>query len=348
MADLETFGNQNMPKSDSNYICGNIDQYMYSKNNFKKNIDTILNDGNKIMPKLCSKYFCEICDYNTSKKSSITSHYKSMKHIGNQNMPKIFSNTYTCKNCNRQFMNRSGLWKHKKVGNIYVNEDDDKKNNSDVSENMNDIVKFLMKENSELKQMMMESHMQILELIKTGTHNNSNNNNSNNTNNSHNKSFNLQLFLNETCKDALNLNDFISSLNITLDDFERFGTHGYVEGISKIFIKGLKNLEINKRPIHCTDLKREVIYLKEKNVWEKEDEERNRIKKAIKTIAHKNTRLIPEWQKENPTFMDSNSKKNTKYMKILMESMGASTKEEDESNCNKIIKNILKEVTIDK
>jgi hypothetical protein len=142
--------------------------------------------------------------------------------------------------------------------------------------------------------------------------------------------------------------DFVNSLTIQLTDLENIGRLGYTEGISKIFINGLKQLDIFKRPIHCSDLKRETLYVKDENIWEKDSEEKGKIKQAIKSIANKNIKQIPDWQKENPSSQDTSTKKHDEYMKIVGESMGGFNAEEDERNYNKIIKNVAKEVTIDK
>ena len=166
-------------------------------------------------------------------------------------------------------------------------------------------------------------------------------------NNTTNNKFNLNFFLNEQCKDALNITDFINSLQMQLKDLENFGTLGYVQNISKIFIKGLKSLDICKRPIHCSDLKREILYVKDQNAWEK-DKEQSNMTSAIKKIAHKNIKQIPEWENANPTFMDIDDKKNDQYMKMVDQVMGGATTEDDINNYNKIIKNVIKEVVVDK
>jgi hypothetical protein len=174
------------------------------------------------------------------------------------------------------------------------------------------------------------------------------NNSNNTTNNTTNNKFNLNFFLNEQCKDALNIMDFVNSLTLKLTDLENVGKLGYTEGITKIFINGLKQLDVFKRPIHCSDLKREILYIKDDNTWEKENVEKEKIKKAIKTISHNNIKQIPEWQKEYPQSTDITTKKHDQYMKIVGESMGGFTTEENEKYYNKIIKNVAKEVIIEK
>jgi hypothetical protein len=181
----------------------------------------------------------------------------------------------------------------------------------------------------------------MLEVIKNGTNNT-------NITNSHNKTFNLQVFLNETCKDAMNISDFVSSIKLNLDDLEHTGRQGYVQGITNIVLKNLNNVEHHMRPLHCSDLKREVLYIKENNEWTKESEEKPILTKAIKTIANENIKQIKTWRNKYPDCSDVDSKKNNLYLKIVSNSMNGLTKEEGDKNINKIISNVVKEVTIDK
>ena len=183
----------------------------------------------------------------------------------------------------------------------------------------------------------------IVELAK----NSGNNYNNTNNINSNNK-FNLNVFLNEQCKDAMNISDFVSSLVVSVKDLEETAKLGYSEGISKIFLNGLQELDTHYRPLHCSDSKREILYIKDQDKWEKENEGNEKIIKAIKTIAHKNMKMIPEWIKENPDYNDSSSKTNDKYLKLVMNSMSGSTEEEQKKNINKIISNVAKEVVINK
>jgi hypothetical protein len=201
---------------------------------------------------------------------------------------------------------------------------------------------MLIKDNSEFKNMMFEQNKSMMELVKNGTHNTVNLNNNNS------KTFNLQLFLNETCKDAINLSDFVNQIKLSLNDLEETGTLGYAEGISKVFIKNLDDIDYNMRPIHCSDSKRETLYIKDNNEWTKDDDKKSNLTKAIKQVANKNIKNITEWQKLHPDYSDPNSKQNDKYMKIVLNSMSGSTKEESDKNYEKIAKNICKEVVIEK
>jgi hypothetical protein len=212
-----------------------------------------------------------------------------------------------------------------------------------------ELVMLLIKENSELKNMMIEEHkttqQMMLEVIKTGSHNTTNNN-TNNTN-SHNKTFNLQFFLNETCKNAMNIMDFVDSLKLQLNDLERMGEVGFVNGMSNIIIKNLQSMDVTERPVHCTDQKREVMYVKDDGKWDKEEESKPKLRKAIKHIAHKNAKLISEFKAKYPDYRTSASKISTQYNTMVIEAMGGIGCV-DSVNENKIIKRISKEILVDK
>ena len=188
-----------------------------------------------------------------------------------------------------------------------------------------------MKENSEFKQMIIQQNKQMIEMSK----NNSVTNNNNNIN-SHNKSFNLNFFLNETCKDAMNIMDFVDSLKIQLSDLETVGKLGYVEGISKIIVRNLNSLDETKRPVHCTDSKREVMYVKDDNKWEKENENKQKMRKVIKHVTHKNSKLLKEFKTKYPGCEKSDSKYSDKYDKLIIEAMGGKGDNDLEKE-NKII-----------
>jgi hypothetical protein len=303
--------------------------------------------GNEIKPFLSFKYYCSKCHYGTCKKSNYESHLDSLKHsketFGNKNQPLLSQNKHPCEYCNKSYHARSGLWKHKKkcITNIslIITETTNK---DELKQKTEELINFLMKENSEFKQLIIDQNKQMFELAKNSGNNN--NNNSHNTNNS----FNLQFFLNETCKDALNIMDFVSQLQVSIKDLEETGRLGFVEGISKIFINGLNNLDISNRPVHCSDSKREVLYIKDNDQWNKESEDKVVLTNALKHVVSKNMKLIPEWRDQHPKCNDSDSKENDRYLKIVMEAMPGSTKEESTNNYCKIIKNIAKETTIPK
>ena len=266
---------------------------------------------------------------------------------------------FACEHCNKTYTVRNSLWYHRKkcLNNASIGGKDETINlhlgnsvcesNNQIdtnTQNFSELLTKLVSQNNEFMQ-------QIVELQKNSS-NNSSNNSCNNSNNSinvtNNNNFNLNVFLNETCKDAINLTDFVDSLVLGINDLEETSRLGYAKGISKIFINGLNKLDVCKRPLHCSDLKRNTIYIKDDNQWTKENNDKQSLTKAIKQVSHKNIKNIFEWQKMNPSYNDSNSKQNDRYNKIICESMSGSSKEEQMDNYDKIIKNITKEIVIDK
>ena len=293
-------------------------------------------------PKISAKFICEKCDYKCSKQSEYNKHILTNKHkiLHNPTLnptSEISEKIYEC-NCGKIYKHSSTLYTHKKkctstneTENNETDSNDTDNNNNEIKE-LKELMKYLMKENSELKTMMFE-------VIKNGTHNN--------TTNSHNKSFNLQFFLNETCKDAMNIMDFVDSIKIQLSDLENVGKLGYVDGISNIIAKNLNSLDETKRPVHCTDTKREVMYVKDEDKWEKEEDNKPKIRKLIKHVAHKNTKLLKDYKTKYPGCEKSESKFSDKYDKLIVEAFGGKG-DNDDAKEDKIIKNILKEVKIEK
>ena len=303
-------------------------------------------DSNEILPKFCSKFYCEKCDYRTGKKSSYDDHLLSSKHtksmVSNEILPK-FCSEFICQKCNKKYKDNSGLWRHKKKCNIESNKVENEEFELNDSNDSVELIKYLMQENSEFKQMLIEQNKQMIEIAKNaGTYNN----NTINTN-SHNKSFNLNFFLNETCKDAMNIMDFVDSIKIQLSDLENVGKLGYVQGISKIIVNNLNLLDETKRPVHCADSKREVMYIKDENKWEKENEDKAKMRKMIKYVTHKNTKLFKEFKEKYPGCEKSDSKYSDQYDKLIVEAFGGKGNNDVEKE-DKIIRNIAKNVIIDK
>jgi hypothetical protein len=241
-----------------------------------------------------------------------------------------------CTNCNKQFINRSGLWKHKQKCN-FLHED----NKTSPMEITPELIIKVLEQNKELTNIISQQNKTINELSK-------NNNNTIINNNSNNNTFNLQLFLNETCKDAINIEDFIKSIQLSLEDLEFTGRNGYAEGISNIIIKNLTKLEEYERPLHCSDVKREILYIKCNNTWNKETDDKPLLTNAIKTIANENIKQINKWKQQYPDCTNSDSKKNNLYLKIVSNSMCGLNQHETNKNINKIASNISKEVVINK
>jgi hypothetical protein len=288
-------------------------------------------------------YFCKNCDFTCGKKYNYRRHILTHKHkrihfghiLDTQNEQKeqeinISNKNFVC-NCGKHYKYSQGLSKHKKSCKIMEKEDNEEEP-TDKS-----LIMLLLKENSQLKNMVLDVCQKIQPLNNTV--------NSHNVN-SHNKTFNLNVFLNEHCKDAMNLMDFVDSLKLQLSDLESVGKLGFVNGISNIIVKSLNSLDETKRPIHCTDAKREILYVKDEDKWEKEQENK-KIRKAIKQIAHKNSKLIPEFKAKHPDCIKSNSIYSDQLNKLIIEAMGGHGDNDLEKE-DKIIKNIAKEVLIDK
>jgi hypothetical protein len=194
--------------------------------------------------------------------------------------------------------------------------------------------------------MLVKQNTELMDMLKNNSSGQASNN-TNSLNNNNNKTFNLQFFLNETCKDAMNIMDFVESIKLQLSDLEKVGEIGYTQGISNIITTNLKALDVTQRPVHCTDKKRETMYIKDEDKWEKEDENKTKLRKAIKTIANKNIKLLPQFREKNPEYKNSSSKVSDKYDKLVIEAMGGSGDNDVEKE-DKIIHNISKNVTIDK
>jgi hypothetical protein len=264
-------------------------------------------------------------------------------------MEKSQPKKYVCSACNKSYKDNSGLWKHKKNCKQTNKEQDDELliTTSNVHHLSNQITPELilsvLEQNKELTTLVVEQNKTIMELAKNGKGNTISNNNIN----SNNKTFNLHFFLNETCKDAMNISDFVDSLKLQLSDLENVGKVGFVEGISSIILKNLKALDVHKRPVHCADKKREILYIKDEDKWEREDEAKNRMRKVIKNVAYKNEKLLVKYKEEHPGCNFSESKYADQYSKIVIEAMGGAGNNDAEKE-DKIIQKIAKEVVIDK
>ena len=299
------------------------------------------------------KYSCDFCNFITSNKKDYTRHLLTSKHKNETNMKHLKQNNpelpnqiigYICDVCSIFFSSRTTLWRHKRKKGCKPEENINNVQKPDTS-----LIVQLMKQNDEFKNLIIEqnktiieSHSQMIEMCK---HTASSITNS--TVNSHNKTFNLQVFLNEDCKDAMNITDFVDSIKFQLSDLENVGKVGYVEGISNIIIKNLKALDIHKRPVHCTDQKRETIYIKDGGVWSKEEDNKN-VRKLIKKVAFRNSKTLSLFKAKYPDCITSESKYSDTYSKIVIEAMGGGSKCNDYDSENKIIRKIAKAMVIDK
>ena len=283
---------------------------------------------------------CEHCHFKCSKMGDWNRHILRAKHLNNvqkdtkdtkkhQKTSTHSSYEYVC-DCGNIYKHHSGLWRHKKLGICCK-----MVNNSEPPTDKDQLILMLIKQNSDLVKETSEFKIMMMKVLENGTHN---------TNiNSNNKAFNLNLFLNETCKDAMNIMDFVESIKLQVTDLERIGEVGYVEGISDIIVSNLNKLDITQRPIHCTDKKRETMYVKDAGKWEK-DETTNLIRKAIRKVTHNNQRLLPQFKEKYPDFHNSYSSHSDKVTKVVIETMVNNIPDKEE----KIIRNIAKSVVLDK
>jgi hypothetical protein len=294
----------------------------------------------KKLEKNLKKYFCEKCAFSCVQKCDWDKHISRPKHLRKHLETKKLEKNFFCEHCNKEFKTNSGLWKHTKL--CYFNKSHENANKDEVSvyDKKDELIAILLKQNSELIKEHSDVKELILGIIKNGTNNTINNTTHTN---SHNKAFNLNFFLNETCKNAMNITDFVDSIKLQLSDLMAVGELGYVEGISKIIVKNLNNLDENIRPIHCTDKKRETMYVKDEGQWEKEDDNKTKLKKAVKRVANKNIKLLPLFREAYPEYNNSSSRISDTHDKIVIEAMTSDIDKDD-----KIIRNISNVTTISK
>jgi hypothetical protein len=268
-------------------------------------------------------YFCECCKYATDKKSSFNNHLSTKKHANNIFL-KIDVFKYECVHCEKKYKSNAGLWCHEKKCK--------KKSEKLVDKVDKEMIMKLLEQNGDLQKQIIELSSKPTTMIQ-------------NTKNVQNK-FNLQVFLNETCKNAMNMSDFIHSLVISNEDFENMGKLGYVQGISNILIRGLNQLDQTERPCHCTDKKRETLYIKQNNVWSKENA-KEIMKQVILDVSFKNVKKIPFWKAEHPKCEDVKTQQYLDYITILNQVMTGIHPDKD-ADIDKIVRNISSSITLDK
>jgi hypothetical protein len=367
-----------LPKIAHKFYCEHCYYSTSNKFDYSKHINTLKHNttvqkaslainGNSKNVSLVVAYNCDICNFYSKNKTNYDKHLLSEKHKRNVN-GEPNEKKHICSQCNKEYLNYNALWKHKKCC-IPVNTEREPTELQNVFTPSNcisqpsfsptDLFLEVLKESKELQQVLIEQNKElqnklleqqnvvieqnnkIIELAsKQGS----------NTINSHNKTnnFNLQFFLNETCKDAMNIADFVNSLQLTTDDFETTGKLGFIDGISRIFIKELKKLDTEKLPIHCTDFKRETVYIKDNDIWEKENDEKKRVKWAIDKIAKLNYNQIQQWQEKFPECRENNTPANEYFFRLVKVALGGYGKEEQDKFSEKIMRNVLKEVVLDK
>jgi len=308
-------------------------------------------------------FYCKNCNYTTVRESQYSRHLSTRKHQiltnTNKKVPKS-STSYICI-CGKSYKHASSLSGHKKKCSYQSVENETKNTGSDKEipnqelelevkeENTIDYKNMfiqLMKQNQELQTTIIEQQKAVVQQQETINEMIPKIGNNNTTNNNNNNQFNLQLFLNEQCKDALNITDFMKSIEVNMNDLVQTGKLGYVDGMSRIFVNALKDMDVTERPFHCTDIKRETVYIKDQDKWEKDENDKQKIKKTIRNIENKNLQMIPKWQEENPDHTNMDSKKSNEFMELSITALGG--EDEKEKSEKKIMKNVLKEVILEK
>ena len=310
-------------------------------------------------------YSCETCDYNTCRLSQYNRHILTSKHIiltqTNDFELKGSKTNYTCA-CGKEYMHASSLWNHKQkcaLPTTQIEEPTPSQDDIQLPTIPINIIMELIRQNQEFKQLVVDQNKQLyekheenidlqkqlLDVVKDGkTINNNTMTNSNNNN----KTFNLNFFLNETCKDAMNMKDFIKSLEMSLPELEKMGELGFAEGMSRLFVDRLNSLDVTKRPIHCSDVKREIIHIKDDNKWERDNANLDRLRKIIKQLTHKNILRVDDWKKANQGCTEYNSRKTDQYLRINMEAIGPVDDVEVKRDFGKIIRRVAENTAIDK
>uniref|UniRef100_A0A6C0JAH0 C2H2-type domain-containing protein n=1 Tax=viral metagenome TaxID=1070528 RepID=A0A6C0JAH0_9ZZZZ len=309
---------------------------------------------------LSNTYFCKLCDYTTSCKSNFNKHKTTRKHqmethgnpkstkqkTGSKNTKKtpkktgknedIDVTTFICEFCTKRYFSKSGFWKHRqRCGLTYVNhtkpEHTVESNSDDI--NYKNLCIEVINQNKELQKT-------IQELIpKVG--------NNNTINNTTNNEINMNFILNEYCTDAINIMDFVNSLQLQVEDLENTRSNGFVDAITSIFVNGLRQLEVNKRPIQCGDIKNDILYVRDNDQWGKHDSNNNdSVKHAVQQVKHNNFLQLKSWEQENPEYTNSNHHKNSEYLQIVAECIGGQDEKEQTRNIDKIIKNVAREVYV--
>ena len=316
------------------------------------------------------KFECDVCDYYTSNKKDYTKHITTTKHLKMTTMVTCGDNIsppLVC-TCGNTYKYRQGLSRHKKtcvdINNIIDTTPPPKQetqpSHSSTEDMQMTLILELVKQNQDFENLliqqsqqmmeqnsqMMEQNKTIIDVAKTSQVSNSHNTLSHNNNN--NKTFNLQFFLNETCKDAMNMKDFIKSLEMTLPELENMGELGFAEGMSRLFVDRLNKLDITKRPIHCSDVKREIIHIKDDNKWERDNANLDRLRKIIKQLTLKNILKVDDWKKANQGCTEYNNRKTDKYLRINMEAIGPVDDAEVKRDFGKIIRRVAESTAIDK
>ena len=315
----------------------------------------------KKTPKNAKVFECKLCNFKCSKKCDFDRHLNTRKHkktTDDNTKNADIVNTYKCSHCNKIYSDRVSLWRHKQKCVLVPEEEEEEEEKPSNSNILLELVKQnqeLMTSNQEFKELMIEQqkenqelHKQLVENGKqVGQHITNNTNNSNNTINN-NQKFNLNFFLNEQCKDAMNMSDFLDNMTLDIEDLTETGRLGFVNGISRILVNKLRELDTYKRPLHCTDLKRETLYIRENDVWEKEDNSKQKIKDLVDRVANKNCKTMQQWTEIHPDYTEMDTPENQEFMKLSDAVLGGFGEQESKQFRDKVIRSVIKEVTVNK
>ena len=307
----------------------------------------------KKVPKSSKMYVCKSCDYNTVRESQYDRHLMTAKHKKLTLLTKKVqksSKKFICESCDKCYKSRVGLWKHKQLCSdamdVSYNTVDKlalQSSEMTIQTTESNTVIELIRQNQEFKELIMEQNKQLIELAQKPT---TTNNNMNTINN--NQKFNLNFFLNEQCKDAMNMSDFLENMQLDIEDLTETGRLGYVGGISRILVNKLREIDTYKRPLHCTDLKRETLYIRDNNVWEKEEKSKDKLRELVDRVANKNCKTMKQWTEENPNYTVYESPENEEFMKLSNTILGGLGDFECKQFRDKIIRNVIKDVMINK
>jgi len=296
-------------------------------------------------------FYCKSCEYSCSKQSEFNKHIVTAKHKmvvnGSKKISKISktnNNEYECV-CGKTYKYDSGYYRHKKVcrsTNIQVDSNTHVKEHVDDSANntMTTMME-LIRQNQEFKELIVEQNKHLLELSQKPT-------TTNNTINNNNQKFNLNFFLNEQCKDAINMSEFLENMTLDIEDLTETGRLGYVGGISRIFINKLREMDTYKRPLHCTDLKRETLYIRENDEWFKENDSKKKFNDIIAHVANKNCKTIKQWTEEHPNYNKVDTQENIEYVMLCQAMLGGFGEQENRQHRDRIVRNLIKEVIVNK
>jgi hypothetical protein len=347
------------------FICEKCDIKTNNKKDYTNHLLTAKHENSLIVDNVLTQispkfpaFYCEKCDTKTNNKKDYAKHLLTAKHIKPvivditfPQFPPHFSPQHICKKCSKSYKTRGGLWSHLKKCDHIVDIAESAKIPEIIEQtpltstcvntefaNMSALMLDILNQNTEFKNMLVEQNKTMIELASKSGNNNTVNSNNN---------FNLNLFLNDTCKDAINMNDFIQNMQISIGELENVGRQGYVSGISDIILNRIKLMDITKRPLHCTDVKRETMYIRDSNVWNKDSDDNAMLRKSIDQIARKNISKIPEWREQNPNCQNPEHDHYEFYIKMFRNSLGDMGDELVRLD-TKIIKHITKLVMIDK